>query len=122
MPSNEELAEAVYSLIQLIPPGYVTYYGSIARVLGIRPRRVAAILKRNKQPVVIPCHRVVMKDGSIGGYTPMGKMFKRRLLELEGVKFDGDKVSREHIIELDELIESNTLNQRKWVKLLGDRV
>lgn len=88
------LREAVYALTQLVPPGCAISYSDIARALGISPRLVALIMKGNRHPIVIPCHRVVLKDGSLGGYTFRGKpnpSLKRVLLALEGAVFRGDE-------------------------------
>lgn len=95
----------ILTLVQLIPVGRVTTYGSIARVVGVHPRKVASVLKKNKNPIVIPCHRVVMSDLRIGGYS-LGVDLKKKLLELEGVKISGERIiSREYLIEFDrELI------------------
>jgi len=82
---GELLAELVYALIQLVPVGCVTTYGDVAEVLGIPPRLVGSILKRNKNPVAVPCHRVVGRR-SLGGYTLGGRRadhLKKRLIELE---------------------------------------
>lgn len=72
-----------------IPPGRVATYRRLAeRVSGPSCARAAGrALAGNPFPLAIPCHRVVMSNGAIGGYqggTPM----KRSLLELEGVSFD----------------------------------
>ncbi|MEZ0394633.1 MAG: MGMT family protein [Desulfurococcaceae archaeon] len=99
---SDELDEMVYVLLQLVPPGFVTSYGAIAKCLGIHPRRVARALARNSNPVVVPCHRVIMGDGSLGGYT-LGQNMKRMLLELEGVVFAGNKVRKEYIVDLSSL-------------------
>jgi len=88
---SEVLRSAVYALLHLVPPGCVVAYSDIARILGLSPRTVARILKSNKDPIAIPCHRVVSKDMTLGGYTMSGRpnpSFKRILLEFEGVAFD----------------------------------
>lgn len=98
--------EILFILLQIIPPGYVTTYSSLARVLKTSPRAVARMLKYNKNPIVVPCHRVVSASKDLGGYTLGGKPsreFKRRLLELEGVEISGNKVSRRSLIYLDRL-------------------
>jgi methylated-DNA-[protein]-cysteine S-methyltransferase len=76
----------VLTEIRRIPYGKTASYGTIARRLG-QPnaaRAVGQALKRNPIPVVIPCHRVVSYDGSLGGFS-MGLDMKRRLLSIEGV-------------------------------------
>lgn len=99
--------ELLYILLQTIPPGYVTTYSSLAKILKTSPRAVARMLKYNSNPVVVPCHRVVSASGDLGGYTLGGKPsreLKRRLLELEGVEVFGGKVSKRCIIHLDDLL------------------
>lgn len=70
--------------VKKIPYGTVTTYGELAKKLSTSPRAVGQALKRNPAPVIIPCHRVVSKNG-IGGYSS-GEDIKRLLLELEGLK------------------------------------
>ncbi|MCE4624561.1 MAG: MGMT family protein [Desulfurococcales archaeon] len=101
----DDIVEAVLTIIQLVPSGMVTTYGSIAKLLGVSPRLVGKALAMNKKPIVIPCHRVVMSDGRIGGYSgPGGPEFKRALLTVEGVKLCGDRVDKGHVIDLYQLL------------------
>ncbi|MEB3774183.1 MAG: MGMT family protein [Desulfurococcales archaeon] len=94
-----------YTLLQLIPPGYVTTYASLARVLGTSPRAVGRLMASNPDPVIVPCHRVVKSNLDLGGYSMGGPMVKRRLLELEGVEFDSrGRVKRRHVILIDKLL------------------
>ncbi len=95
---------AVYMLVSIIPMGYVVSYSSIARLLRIHPRRVAACLRANDNPLIIPCHRVVMADGRLGGYSRGGPRVKKRLLELEGVCFRGERVCREKMLDIAVLL------------------
>jgi len=71
-----------------IPRGYVSTYGRIAEHLGIAggARAVGNSLASNPFPIVIPCHRAVKHDGTLGGYQG-GPRMKRKLLEMEGMKF-----------------------------------
>ena len=65
--------------------GEVVSYADIARRIG-QPRASRAVgqaLGHNPVPIVIPCHRVVASDGSLGGYTG-GLTIKKRLLSIEG--------------------------------------
>ena len=67
-----------------IPLGQVRSYKWLARKIG-KPRAVRAVghaLKQNPYPIIIPCHRVIKSDGSLGGYAK-GKELKRKLLLLE---------------------------------------
>lgn len=67
-----------------IPFGETATYGQIAERLD-KPnasRAVGSALGRNPVPIVVPCHRVVRSDGTLGGYTA-GTGYKEQLLELE---------------------------------------
>lgn len=68
-----------------VPFGRLTSYKSIARDIGEpgATRAVGNALGHNPVPIIIPCHRVIRSDGSLGGYTG-GTVIKRHLLTLEG--------------------------------------
>ncbi|MBS7636978.1 MGMT family protein [Candidatus Bathyarchaeota archaeon] len=51
-----------------IPVGYVTFYGALAKAVGGSPRAVGRVMASNPFPLLIPCHRVVASDFSLGGY------------------------------------------------------
>lgn len=75
---------AVWTALSDIPYGETTSYGELADQLG-RPqaaRAIGAAVGRNPVSVVVPCHRVVGKDGSLTGFAG-GLDAKVRLLELE---------------------------------------
>jgi methylated-DNA-[protein]-cysteine S-methyltransferase len=75
---------AVLKITAEIPYGEVRSYRWIAEKLG-KPgasRAVGNALAKNPIPIIIPCHRVVRSDGTIGGFA-LGTGWKRRLLELE---------------------------------------
>lgn len=96
--------EIIYTLLFLIPMGKVVSYGNLAKILSIHPRRVAYILKTNKNPIIVPCHRVVRTSGDLGGYSLGGSSFKREMLKLEGVVFKNEKVSKESFLDLDDFL------------------
>ena len=76
--------ESVWSELRAIPPGETRSYDAIARAIG-RPTAVRAVGKANgdnRLAILVPCHRVVGKDGRLTGYAG-GLWRKRRLLELE---------------------------------------
>ena len=78
--------EEVYDLVSKIPEGKITTYGDIAKFLGNKrsSRRIGKILNQNPNPIIVPCHRVVLSTGMIGGYA-YGVKMKKRLLENEGI-------------------------------------
>ena len=75
----------VWDAIFGIPYGEVRSYAWVARQIG-SPNEVRAVgqaLKRNRLPIIIPCHRVINKSGSLGGFLG-GVELKRKLLQIEG--------------------------------------
>lgn len=70
-----------------IPLGQRRTYKWVAQKIG-NPKSVRAVgqaLKKNPYPVVIPCHRVVCSDGTLGGYAGKYGKRKKELLDLEGM-------------------------------------
>uniref|UniRef100_A0A7C4U715 Methylated-DNA--[protein]-cysteine S-methyltransferase n=1 Tax=candidate division WOR-3 bacterium TaxID=2052148 RepID=A0A7C4U715_UNCW3 len=75
--------EEFYNFIRKIPFGERISYSEIGKKLAIHPRKVGLLLSMNKIPIIIPCHRVIYKDGRIGGFSA-GKKWKKFLLKIEG--------------------------------------
>lgn len=78
---------AVWRKALEIPRGEVRPYGWIAAEIG-KPKAVRAVgtaLAHNPVPLVVPCHRVVRSDGTIGQYSLGGPDNKRRILAAEGL-------------------------------------
>ncbi|MFH1359776.1 MAG: MGMT family protein [Candidatus Omnitrophota bacterium] len=67
-----------------IPLGQTRSYQWIAGKIGHPKavRAVGSVLHKNPFPLIIPCHRVIKKDGSLGGFAK-GRKMKRNLLEKE---------------------------------------
>jgi O-6-methylguanine DNA methyltransferase len=80
-----EFQERVWAALRQIPYGETRSYEEIARAIG-SPKAVRAVGSANganRIPIVIPCHRVVRADGTLGGYG--GELWRKRfLLRLEG--------------------------------------
>ncbi len=79
-----EFQKTVWKALQTIAPGKTCSYADIALQIG-SPKAVRAVglaNKRNPIPIIVPCHRVVGKDGSLTGYAG-GLSMKQYLLELE---------------------------------------
>ncbi len=84
--SSTPFQQQVLKAVAAIPPGEVRPYGWVARAVG-RPnasRAVGMTMATNPIPVLIPCHRVVRSDGSIGNYL-FGSDTKEALLAAEGM-------------------------------------
>jgi len=75
---------SVWKVDQSIPYGETRTYGWVAGKLGMpkAARAVGQALARNPLPIIIPCHRVIRSDGSLGGFSG-GQDVKRLLLEIE---------------------------------------
>jgi methylated-DNA-[protein]-cysteine S-methyltransferase len=92
----------VLEAVRAIPRGHTAGYGEVARRIG-RPgaaRAVGGAVGRNPVGLLVPCHRVIAGDGSLGGYGAAawgGRQaaleVKRALLLLEGVVVRGGRVS-----------------------------
>ncbi len=77
---------SVYMALRSIPYGQTRSYGQIAASLGKAgaARAVGAANAANRVPLIIPCHRVICADKSLGGFSgPGGPSFKKKLIELE---------------------------------------
>jgi len=86
-------------LLRQIPKGKVTKYGEIARVFDSKAyRAVGQARARNRDLVVVPCHRVVCSNGKVGGYAN-GIDQKIKLLEREGIP-----ISREKVVDLKSVL------------------
>jgi O-6-methylguanine DNA methyltransferase len=89
-----EFEQAVWRKALEIPRGEVRPYGWIAAEIG-RPKAVRAVgtaLGHNPVPLIVPCHRVVRSDGTIGQYSLGGPGNKRTILAAEGL--DPDELER----------------------------
>ena len=88
-PYGTDFQLRVWQALRAIPYGAVRNYGDIARAIG-QPGAARAVGQANgcnPLPIVIPCHRVIASDGTIGGYSG-GLAIKHRLLALEGAELD----------------------------------
>ncbi len=77
----------VLTTIARIPAGAVWSYRQVAEAIG-KPKAARAVgqaLGSNPLPIVLPCHRVIASDGTLGGYTG-GLPIKLKLLKIEGAQ------------------------------------
>lgn len=58
----------VLEVTRLIPVGYVTSYGALSDAAGGSPRAVGGVMAANRFAPIVPCHRVVRSDFTLGGY------------------------------------------------------
>ncbi len=87
------LDEKVYKKLLQVPKGKITTYGELAKAIGLQngQRAIGKIMNKNPYPVIIPCHRVVSSNGSIGGYA-FGQDVKTNMLIKEGIKIHNGKI------------------------------
>ncbi len=99
---KESFDYKVLELVKKIPEGRVATYGGIAGALDTKAyRAVGQALKRNKNPVRVPCHRVICSDGKIGGYCGKGiknVRMKYSLLMKEGIEIEQGRVDLKKFI------------------------
>ena len=85
VPAGTDFQQAVWRELRRIPPGETRSYAQIAAAVG-KPGAVRAAGSANganNVAVLIPCHRVIRSDGTLGGYA-YGLEIKRKLLAKEG--------------------------------------
>ncbi len=84
---GSEFGIRVYKELQKIPYGTTISYQELAKRVGNEraSRAVGNANGKNPIAIIVPCHRVIAKNGSIGGFSG-GVDIKRALLRLEGVK------------------------------------
>ena len=94
------LQQKIYKKLLEVPKGQITTYGDLAKAVGLKngQRAVGKIMNKNPYPVIIPCHRVVMSTGKIGGYA-YGAPVKTKMLNDEGIEIQNGK-----IVELENKI------------------
>ena len=85
--------EKIYEVVKSIPEGKVATYGQVALLAG-NPRWARVVgyaLHVNPYPGIIPCHRVVNREGRVApGFAFGGEGVQRQLLESEGIVFEPD--------------------------------
>ena len=80
------LQKKIWKQLSKIDYGNTKTYGDIARVLQTSPRYVGNVCGQNNHLLVIPCHRVIRSDGTLGGFSGLGGIkLKQKILNLEKV-------------------------------------
>lgn len=94
-----KIEEKVYKKLLEVPKGHVTTYGELAKAVGLKngQRAIGRIMNKNPYPVIVPCHRVIMSSGKVGGYA-WGEKIKTSMLAKEGVKIKDGKIADSKII------------------------
>lgn len=94
-----KLEDKVYKKLLEVPKGQVTTYGELAKAVGLKngQRAIGRIMNKNPYPVIVPCHRVIMSSGKVGGYA-WGERVKTNMLAKEGVQIKNGKIADSKII------------------------
>jgi methylated-DNA-[protein]-cysteine S-methyltransferase len=81
------LEHKVYKKLLDVPKGKITTYGDLGKAVGLKKgqRIIGKIMNKNPYPALVPCHRVVMSTGKIGGYS-YGENVKTKMLSDEGIE------------------------------------
>ena len=87
------LEHRVYKKLLEVPKGKVTTYSELAKAVGLKngQRAIGRMMNKNPFPVIVPCHRVILSDGKIGGYA-WGENVKTNMLSREGIKIKNGKI------------------------------
>ena len=78
------LKKKIWYELKKIPYGKTKTYGQIAKKLNTSPRYVGNVCAQNNHLLLIPCHRVIRSDGSLGGFSGLGGIkLKNKLIKME---------------------------------------
>lgn len=96
-PQSKNLTRRVMERLSQIPYGEIYSYQWLGEQFGMprAPRAIGGALGRNPIPIIVPCHRIVAKNARLGGFMQgcaEGSRIKAFLLELEGHRFEGDRL------------------------------
>ena len=81
---GNSIQKKVWEELKNIKFGKTKTYGEIAKKYKLSPRHVGKICGQNKLLLLVPCHRVIRTDGSLGGFTSLGGIkLKKKLLDFE---------------------------------------
>ena len=120
LPIISTFQRQVYEQTLLIPKGYVSTYGSIASAIGCgSARAVGGALRRNPYDPIVPCHRVLRADLSIGGFrgeqgpSSTACLEKIALLSNEGIQWNVPMI-RDSKIELNHSLRAHPSHLITW--------
>ena len=83
---GNKVQKKVWNELKKIKLGRTKSYGEIAKKLNLSPRHVGKICGQNKISLIVPCHRVIRSDGTMGGFSAIGGIsLKKKLLSFENL-------------------------------------
>ena len=81
---GDKVQKKIWKELKKIKFGNTVSYGKIAKKYKLPPRHVGKICGQNNLLLIVPCHRVIRTDGSLGGFSSRGGVkLKKKLLEFE---------------------------------------
>ncbi len=84
--TGNKLQKKIWWELKKIQLGKTRSYGQIAKKLKLSARYVGKVCGENKHVLIIPCHRVIRSDGSLGGFSaPTGIKLKKKLIKFEEI-------------------------------------
>ena len=84
--NGNPIQKKIWRELKKIKKGKVKTYGEIAKKLKISPRYLGRVCGKNNHLLVVPCHRIIRSDKTLGWVSsPGGIKLKRKLLEFEGI-------------------------------------
>jgi len=84
--NGNPIQKKIWRELKKVKKGKVKTYGEIAKKLKISPRYVGRVCGENNHLLVVPCHRIIRSDKTLGGFSsPGGIKLKKKLLEFEGI-------------------------------------
>ena len=96
---NIELDQKILEALQEIPQGKITSYKNLGIKFGVHPRRIASVMRCNKNPIKYACYKVLAASGDISGYnTDRGVSEKIEKLKLDGIEIINWKVDKKYFV------------------------
>ena len=81
---GSKIQKKVWKQLKKIKIGHTLSYGKLGKKYNLSPRHIGKICSQNNLVLLVPCHRVIRTDGSLGGFSAKGgKKLKKKLLEFE---------------------------------------
>lgn len=97
---NPELDKKILEFLQTIPKWKVASYKVIADKFWVHPRKIASVMRYNKEPWIYPCYKVVADSGKISGYnTQRWVSEKIEKLLSDGVKIENNVIEKKYFID-----------------------
>ena len=85
---GKTVEKKIWRELRKIKKGRTKSYGEIAKKLKVSPRYVGRVCGKNQHVLIVPCHRVLKSDGTLGGFSALGgTKLKKKLLKFEGLIF-----------------------------------